>query len=285
MKILIAIINWNTSAETIACIKSLLKYTKKYPYKIVVLDNNSTQHEYNKLKKINNHKITLVRNHINNGYAGGNNQIARDFFIKDAGFSHVLFLNNDTVVTNDFCARLLDNPKNEKAILGPIIKDFGKETIQSCGGQIIPFIFTARYFDTSLGDNNLDFVSGCCLLVPRKIIDKIGLLDERFFCYVEDLDYCLRAKRAGFTIRVEEKAILYHKGAASSKQTEGMAYYYINRNRFMLAQNNSSKLTFIGFLIFMPIYILIKSLYLVVFDRQSLKSFISGSVAGFRLIL
>ena len=77
-----------------------------------------------------------------------------------------------------------------------------------------------------------DFVSGCCMMIRKEVFEKIGLLDKKYFLYLEDVDFCIRAKRAGFRVVYTPKVHLWHKNAASSEKPGSKIHqYYQTRNR------------------------------------------------------
>ncbi|MBI5122239.1 glycosyltransferase family 2 protein, partial [Candidatus Roizmanbacteria bacterium] len=79
-----------------------------------------------------------------------------------------------------------------------------------------------------------DFVSGCAILIKRAVIEKIGMFDPKYYLYLEDVDLCERAKRAGFKLWYEPKAVLWHKNASSSgKPGSELHVYYQTRNRLL----------------------------------------------------
>lgn len=85
-----------------------------------------------------------------------------------------------------------------------------------------------------------DFVSGCCLLTRREVIEKIGMLDEKFFLYLEDADFCVRAKAAGYRVVYQPKARLFHK-VSHSTSWDSPTYIYFNlRNKYLFLRKNSN---------------------------------------------
>jgi len=86
----------------------------------------------------------------------------------------------------------------------------------------------------------VDFVSGCAMMVKKEVFKKIGLLDERYFLYLEDLDFCHRVAKSGFKILFDPKAIVWHKNAGSSASGSKLQEYYITRNRLLFGQKHAS---------------------------------------------
>jgi len=114
-------------------------------------------------------------------------------------------------VEKDFLSPLLENPAD---IVGPVIKFRRQERwIYDFGGKINWWLGRNKHienYELRITNYELDYVSGCAMLVWRRVFEKIGLFDERYFLYFEDADFCLRAKKAGFKIAVEPKSTIIH---------------------------------------------------------------------------
>jgi len=253
----IVILNWNQPDLTIETISSFLKINPvKFFYHIYLVDNGSTDNSFQKFLKLykNNQTITLLRTKLNLGYAGGNN-----FGIKKALFKkhdYVLIANNDIVVSPDFLEKLIDvSQNNPKSILFPKIyfapgyeyhhdryrkSELGK-VIWALGGKIdwnnvyasniaIDEVDKGQYNDTNF---IIDFISGCCLLVPIDVFKKIGLFDDRYFLYLEDVDFSKRAQKMGYKLHLVPDSIIWHLNSASSSPSSDLQNYFINRNRLL----------------------------------------------------
>ena len=189
-KVYIIILNFNGGGDILACLKSLqlIKLPKGWKKEVLVIDNS---------KK-------------NLGFAKGMNVGIRRA-IKN-GAEAVLLLNQDTVVEKNFLASLLENSAD---IVGPVIK-FKRHGrwIYDFGGKINWWLGRTKHLEV-LGIkyqvSSIDYVSGCAMMIKRPVLEKIGLLDERYFLYFEDADFCLRAKKAGFKVAVEPKSLIFHK--------------------------------------------------------------------------
>ena len=177
-KVAILLINFRTVEFTEQCISSLKKISY-HSSKIYVLDNGSQDNSSKKLKRIKG--INLSISNTNLGFAEGNNILIRKA-IKD-GADYVILLNNDTVVKEDFISELLTvaESSSDIGIVGPKIYYFEpKNKIWFAGGRINFFIGDARHIGVNQIDNNLftsvkevDYITGCAMLVKREVIDKI----------------------------------------------------------------------------------------------------------------
>jgi len=197
-KIYVIIPKFNGEKEIRECLKSLqlIKLPENWEMRTEVVDNN---------KK-------------NLGFAGGVN-----VGIKDAlknGAEAVLLLNQDTLVKKDFLGPLLEN---QAEIVSPVIK-FKREGkwVYDFGGRINWWLGRATHAEFSNYQIAklpiIDYLSGCAMLIRRPVFEKIGLLDERYFLYFEDADFCLRAKKAGFRIAVEPRSVILHKLSPTTKK-------------------------------------------------------------------
>jgi GT2 family glycosyltransferase len=154
--------------------------------------------------------LEVDNNKFNRGFAK-----AANIGIKKAaekGAQAVLLLNQDTVVEKDFLISLLNNKAD---IVGPVIHfSRNAQDVYDYGGKIDCLWGRTKHIELPnfpiVQFYNLDYVSGCSMLIKMPVIEKIGLLDERYFLYFEDADYCLRAKKAGFKIAVDQKSIITH---------------------------------------------------------------------------
>jgi len=265
-KIAIVILNWNGYGDTSECIISLQK-TTYYNYQIVVVDNGSIQDDYLLLKK-NFPEIEVVRSESNLGFTGGNNlgiayamKMHPDYF---------LLLNNDTIVEPNFIQPLLDVFENEKiaGIVAPQINYFYEpEKIWTAGGKISRlkgsgFDYSNQIYNSTKSNiRYVTFVSGCCMLIKKEVLEKIGLFDENFFLYIEDADLCCRATKSGYKIVVNNHSKIFHKVSRSTKESFSLIpLYYATRNRLYFARKNFPNF-FILTLVYISLAMIIKSIY------------------------
>lgn len=236
----ILIINYNGYKDTIECVKSLedINYNN---FKIVIIDNNSTNNSEAILREhIKNH--TIMQTNKNLGFAGGNNYGIKYALKNNA--EYVLLLNNDTVVNKDFLAEMIKCFKydNSVGIAGCKIMYYGaKDRIWFAGGKIDWYKFQGIHEKFKLVDNNLDekvkdidFMTGCSMLIKKDVFNKVGLLPEDYFMYFEDVDFCVKVKKMGFKILYNPKAIIYHKSSISSGGEDSpLLFKYFTRNRLI----------------------------------------------------
>jgi len=241
----IILLNWNQEEDTVECLSSLSSID--YPHhEIVLVDNGSTDGSPDRIKN-KFPGVTLLKNKANLGFAEGNNVGIRH--LQKTGADYFLLLNNDTVVSDNFLSRLIDEAERrpECGILGPKIVYYDSPgVIWYAGGGVSrltgrTYHFGLRKPDSSAYDSvrRVDFVTGCAMLIKRRVVDEIGGLDPDFFNSHEDVDFCLRARGRGFTMLYVPSSVIRHKYARAMGGGFSPFYiYYRVRNGLLLAKKN-----------------------------------------------
>ena len=202
---------------------------------------------------------TFLRAPSNGGWAGGNN-LGLEFAL-GTGADLVILLNNDTVVGPDFACRMVAaaDAHPEYGILGPVIRFMAPpHEVQTDGvafnGPARPGFFQRLAVPLSESPSpaaaappavaEVDIVNGCCLMVRRAVVERIGPIDEDYFLIHEESDFCLRAQEAGFRNGVLAEALVWHKGS-SSFQREGkrLQRYFDARNLLRLVRRHRRRPT------------------------------------------
>jgi GT2 family glycosyltransferase len=275
-KVFIILLNWNGWKDTIECLKSLKRID--YPnYQIVLIDNGSTDESVFQLKFFcseHNEDLIFLENQNNLGFAGGNNVGIKHALENQADY--VLLLNNDTTVEPNFLTQLIKAAESDKKIgmLGPKINFYDhKDRIWFLGGKINRLLNkgTHLYYDQIDSVENLpnklfevDYFTGCALLIKKEVIEKIGLMWNGFFLYYEDTDWNLKAQKNGWKIIVVPKAKIYHKVSRSTKPGSSSYVYYHTRNGLYLTKRNGSFL--IRFCVYLnSVWILTKQIIKFIF--------------------
>lgn len=259
----VIILNYNGKDDTLDCLKSLQSVFLPQDVKleILVVDNASKDESvaFIKSQKL---QLKLIENKENLGFAGGNNVGIRDAL--EHGADYVLILNNDTVVDKNLIVELLKvaTTDEEIGILAPKIyfahgfefykdrynkKDLGK-VFWYAGGEtdwknVISHHRGVDEIDNGQYDTveETSFASGCCLMITKEALNKVGFFDEKYFLYYEDSDLCERAKKAGFKIIYAPAAIIWHKNAGSAGGSGSkLQDYYITRNRLLFGMRHAS---------------------------------------------
>ncbi|HEC35532.1 MAG TPA: glycosyltransferase family 2 protein [Anaerolineae bacterium] len=236
----IVVLNWNGKDDTLACLRSLARLD--YPaFEVVVVDNGSTDGSVPAIRE-RFPGVTLIENGENLGYTGGNNVGLRR--VLEHSLDYALLLNNDTEVAPDLLRLLVAAAEADLAmgIAGPTIYYYDQpDVIWSAGGAIDWRRGRTRMVgldeqDTGqfgAGPREVDFVTGCALLVKRAVLERAGLFDERFFAYYEEAEWCVRARRAGFRIVHVPQARVWHKISPGLQADSPVVHYYMTRNRLL----------------------------------------------------
>ena len=242
-RVSIVILNWNNPDDTLACLHSVqaLSYSNAFA---VVVDNGSTDDSLDRIRRTFPH-VTLIANDQNLGYAGGNNVGIRHALAQDP--KYIFVLNNDTVLAPDTLTHLVREAEDEPnvGIVGPKMYFSDPPDMIFAAGSMVLWArgnlnqrgIWQRERETgpqyAQAAEDVDFIAGCGVLFRRQVFERIGLLDSRFFLNYEDVDICIRARRAGFRVRYTPHAVLYHKVSGSLGQASARNTYYMTRNALL----------------------------------------------------
>jgi hypothetical protein len=218
--ILAVVVNWNRGEDTLECLRSLEQQT--YPrLSIIVVDNGSEDGSPESIQRYFP-AVELIRLSRNTGFAGGFNRGIERALAQ--GGDYVVILNNDTVSDRLMVEKLVENIRPGAGVAFPKIYYYDAPLrIWSVGAQ--RQFLTLEMTDKATGQldrgqwdeiQERDYVTGCALLVRREVFEKVGLFDERYFAYYEDLDFSFRVKEAGFGMLLVPEARLWHKVALTS---------------------------------------------------------------------
>ncbi|MBV1768357.1 MAG: glycosyltransferase family 2 protein, partial [Methanobacterium sp.] len=231
------------------------------PIKIVEI----TKKESELFSKINGKfkKLILIKNDQNYGFAEGNN-IGIRFALSYLNTDYVLLLNNDTIVDRNFLSELVDIEENENnvGILGPTIFYYNdKNRIQSAGVKIswkkgiaISLKRNKIFKDESNNINDVDAVSGCCLLAKSELFKKIGFLNSKYFLYWEETEWCIRTQKLGYRIIHVPNAKIWHKVSATTNKSRGVYEFYMIRNMIWFMKEHAQNIHFLIFSIYLLIF-------------------------------
>lgn len=249
-RVAIIIINWNGYEYTKRCLESL--YVCKYPnFRICLVDNASTDGSGDRLYQEfpGQHHINMSEN---TGFTGGNN-VGMQWALGE-GFECIMLLNNDTTVEPDFLSYLVESIQANPALAAVQPKMYfmhDKNKIWNAGGKFNKYLGITRSIGIGKLDSgqfdqsgHTDWITGCCLLVKSEVIRQVGMLDDRFFAYWEDVDWSFRMKSSGWQLWYDPRSKIYHvAGAASNTKEKGkegflspMAIYLEVRNHMIIVK-------------------------------------------------
>ena len=240
----IVVLNYNAGKLLLNCIESIKKSSYQN-IEILVVDNISSDNSQIECKK-KFPDIKLIQNDENLGYCGGNNE-----GIKKAEGEFIIILNPDTIVETNWIDELLNAQKEfGDGLYQPKILSLNEEnTIQSTGNMLHIFGFGfARDKGNKVSEKKeeiekVGYASGTCLFTTRKVLDKIGLLDEFLFLYHDDLDLGWRGAQIGINSFYVPKSKIYHVESYSLKWSS-KKFYWLERNRKYCLLTHYSKDTY-----------------------------------------
>jgi len=264
-KVGIISINWNNYEDTKEFIDSMLSLHYEN-FVIFIVDNYSTDNSLVMLKKefeerVNKGKIKFIESEVNKGFAGGNNlgfQCALD-----NKCDLVLMINNDTVVSPDFLEPMIIkmySKANIGIVTGKIYYYSYKNVLWSIGGELSLLRASAKYYGTNIVDNGqfdkiekLGIASGCFMLIDCSVLERIGLLSEKFFFRGEEWEFSYRARKNGYEIAFEPNAHIYHKVSRSHNRLSYYDIYSAYRGKLIFSKSYIKQpLWFVWLAFFIP---------------------------------
>lgn len=223
------------------CLASVIRQTYQ-DFEVIFVDNASTDNSVNKARELLP-QVKCLELKENTGFARGNN-----LGIQQAAGEFIVLLNNDTELDHRFLeelVRVAESGERVGMVAPKILNFFERRKIDSVGGLMIcPDGLAQGRGRGEEDDGQYDELSeillpsGCAALYSRKLLDEIGLFDERFFIYCEDTDLGLRARWAGWNALSAPKAVVYHKYSGFSGAYSPFKLYLVERNHFLVALKN-----------------------------------------------
>ncbi|HSV99514.1 MAG TPA: glycosyltransferase family 2 protein [Sedimentisphaerales bacterium] len=257
MSLSIVIVNYNTEQLLKGCLESVYAGVNGTPVSIWVVDNNSHDNSVAMVKSCFP-RVQVVKNPCNVGFSKANNLI-----ISRSESDYVLLLNPDTLIIEDAIERMVKFMDQHPRVGIAGCKVLNRDgTLQLACRRSIPTPRVAFFRLTGLSqlfpkskvmaEYNMTYtnpeethevgaVSGAFLMIRKKAIDEIGLLDERFFMYGEELDWCLRAKRAGWAVMYHPTAQIIHYKGESTKHNSRKAAIEFYRAMYLFHRKHFAK--------------------------------------------
>lgn len=243
--------------------------------------------------EIETNDLILIKNQENQGFARGNNTGIRAA-LKIADPPYILLLNNDTVMDENFLTELVKTAESDLEIgfTGPktYLYEYN-DVIQAAGGGCIDFLrgesHELAFMEKDIGkydeSQGIEYVGGSCLLVKREVLKKVGLLDETYFMYWEDVDWCYNGREAGYKSFYSSKSKIWHKYGISSQ--DHFKTYYHNRNRLYFMRKHAPRNYYRKFISYYIMEVLKESFYQLIYQRnwKMFTSLFKGTIDGFKL--
>ncbi len=253
-KIAIVIVNWNGKNDTLAVLDSLKKMNARgNDIDVIVVDNGSTNDSVSVIQRAHPW-VRIIETGKNLGFTGGNNVGIRAALEKRTQF--IWLLNNDTIVEKNALCLVDAFEDRGVGIVGSKIyfapgHEFHKDRYKARDqGRVIWYagglVDWENMYASHRGVDEVDkgqydkesetaFITGCSMMIRREVFEKVGFLDDAYYLYFEDLDFCLRAKRAGYGLHYYPKSVIWHVNAGSSGGAGNPLHeYYLTRNRLLV---------------------------------------------------
>ncbi len=257
-QVAIVIVNWNGKEYLKECLASIYKQRFK-DFKIFFIDNNSSDGSW---KILDNYKsVILIRNSRNFGFAKGNN-IGIKKALSD-GYEYVVLVNNDTIADANWLGTLVKR-MDKDAKIGAcqskiLLHDSG---LINTTGNVLHYLGFSYCGDYNKSDSynvskEITVASGASLILRSETLKKVGLFDEAFFMYHEDVDLSWRIREQGYTIWFEPLSKIFHKYSFSRNK---MKFFYAEKNRIIFILKNFQTKTL---LILLPPFIITELLMIV----------------------
>jgi len=241
-------VNYNQPAVTEALLQSIREKNTYPNLEIIVVDNASAPNPVPLLAD-RYPEAKFIRSEVNLGFAGGNN-----LGIQHATGDYLFFINNDTEITEGLIERLVAHLEEDRSVgmISPKIRYYDKPRVLQYAGYTPMNFFTCR--NACIGQFQEDegqydhspaatgYAHGAAMMVRREVIDKAGPMPENYFLYYEELDWCERIRSKGYAIRVDPRALIYHKESVSVGRKTFLKEYFMNRNRILFVRRNAPAL-------------------------------------------
>lgn len=240
MNLSVVIVNYQTFEMTKNTINSILEHSYPFSYEIIVVDNSSSDDSLSRLQEYFKDKVKFIASSENNGFAAGNNQALRQ-----VNSDYVLLLNSDTIVWENTLENIYAYMENHEDVgaCGCRVRLEDGQLDKACKRSfpnVKNSFFRLFHIPTNSKDDNynltdladdgiyeIDCLTGAFMFMRKSALDEVGLLDETFFMYGEDIDLCYRIKQGGWKIvYYGESSITHLKGASSKKQKNKLIYEF-----------------------------------------------------------
>lgn len=240
-RVAVIVVSCNKKADTLECLKSV--FASRYDhYNVILVDNGSEDGTVDAVRSVYP-GVVVIENGANLGFGAASNR-GIGYAVRHL-YDYALFLNNDATVATDTIGLLVERARLDRSTgaVGPVILNSAHEgEIWFRGADLSLLTGLLRYRGPGRDGpfTEVDAISGCAALVKVDALLKCGRFDESYFMYAEDTDLCIRLKRAGYRILVDNTAKAWHKigrtigGAGSPNYV-----YYITRSRLMFMKKNA----------------------------------------------
>lgn len=247
-KVAVAVVNWNDLASSALCLASIREVSPQT--RLILVDNGSDEDPRSGVHSLDP-GVHVVRLDPNRGYAGGCNAGAAAAI--ELGAEYIFFLNNDTTIQPETLPALVRHADQHPfTILAPkIVYADRPDTVWSAGGRVAGPMLRNEHIGQGdaasrrSASRPVDWATGCALFLTAETYRRLGPMDEAYFLYLEDVDWCVRAARRGIPTWFVADAVVRHEVSHTLGSPRWSAHvrYYAYRNRYRLAFRNGSVVT------------------------------------------
>lgn len=255
------IVNWNTQALLLDCIASIFATIHDATYEVIVVDNGSHDGSPDAVRGRFGDRVRLIGNAENRGFARANNQALRL-----AQGAYIVLLNSDTVLREGAIRELVRflDAHPSAAIAGPAMVDehgrlqnsfdnFPSLATELLNKSLLRLLFPGRYAGKAARGGEpfpVDSLIGACIVVRRTAIEQVGLLDEDYFFFLEETDWCLRMRRAGWDVYHVPSACIVHLQGRSKQRRPALAWIEYYRSLYLFFKKHRTVPVYIALRIF-----------------------------------
>lgn len=276
MDVSIVIVNWNTCNILRDCLRSVYSETKGVRFEVIVIDNSSTDDSVAMVRSVFP-QVVLVKNSENRGFAAANNQ-----GMAIAKGRYILLLNSDTIVLDNAIAKTVafSDAHRDAAVVGCRVLNPNRSLQPTCFmfPSILNMLLSSSYLYKLFPKNRffgrermtwwerddirqVNVVTGCFMLVRREAIDQVGVMDERFFMYFEETDWCYRVKQAGWKVMFTPCGKIIHLGGVSSKQIKHRVVNQWRKSMLLYYKKHKSLLAYVSAWVLITLFFLTRIPY------------------------
>lgn len=240
----IVTVNWNGFAVTSSLVMLIIEHCPA-PFQLVVVNNSPEEKEsFDKSALYHHPGIRVIHASKNTGYSGGLNTGIR-LLLLSPEISYILLMNNDVEIEADFFRQMQAGGAQHDCIYAPLILLRDTELVQNTGGKLVTWLGGTINLNKNVPLAQIhrqqpDFLSGCVLFMHREVVETVGLFDETFGSYYEDVDYCLRAVTYGIRMEILWDLRVRHFHSHSTKGDSSYKVYLLNRNQILFARKSLS---------------------------------------------
>lgn len=266
----IVIVNWNTRDLLCNCLDSVFKAIKGLRFEVFVVDNASADGSVSAVRQ-RFPRVKLIENNRNLGFARANNQV-----LKDIDSRYALLLNSDTEIIPgavECLVTFLDqhpaagvaapqylNPDGSKQ---NSFENFPGLVSELLNKSLLKMLFPQKYPSkrkTYHAPLAVDSVIGACMMVRAEAMEKVGCLDEDYFFFLEETDWCYRMRKAGYGVYHIPQARIYHIQGASKEKAPALAWIEYYRSSYLFFRKNRSYFSWMMLRVFRPVKLVVNFL-------------------------